>query len=425
VTAAAATTHLKSIELPVFGGFDTAFSLAALSLLMIGFIAMSSASIEFAAERYGDPFFHSIRYVFHLALSIVAALVVYRIPMSFWQRTGWFWLLVGFALLLLVLVPGIGKEVNGSRRWLALGPLTIQCSEIAKVCVILYLAGYLVRRQDELRDQWRGFIKPMAVLFAITLLLMLEPDFGATVVTLGTAFGMIFLAGVRLWQFLLVILAALAALVILVVSEPYRMKRFTAFTDPWADQFDSGYQLTQALIAFGRGEWFGVGLGNSIQKLFYLPEAHTDFVFAVFAEEFGAIGSLGLIALFALLVMRILTIGRRAEKIGQLFSAYVAYGIALMLSGQVFINIGVNTGLLPTKGLTLPFLSYGGSSLIICCALLAIVFRINHELVISQNGAPKKPDKSKAQSKKDTVKKGSEKKEKTKKYRAQKLRGDK
>jgi cell division protein FtsW len=362
------------------GTFDPALSFAAIGLLVIGFIAMSSASIEFAAERYGDPFFHSYRYLFHLGLSLFGALVVYRIPMSFWERTGWFWLMSAFVLLAMVLVPGIGREVNGSRRWLAFGPLTLQASEVAKVCIILYLAGYLVRRQDEVREEWKGFIKPMIVLFAVTILLMLEPDFGATVVTLCTAFGMIFLAGVRLWQFSLVIMAAVAALVILVVSEPYRLKRLTAYTDPWADQFDTGYQLTQSLIAFGRGEWLGVGLGNSIQKMFYLPESHTDFVFAIFAEEFGFVGAVFLIALFCLLIARILMIARRAERQQQMFSAFVAYGIALMISGQVFINIGVNIALLPTKGLTLPFLSYGGSSLIVCCALLAMVFRVNQEL---------------------------------------------
>ena len=381
------------------GNVDVLLLGAAVALVLIGFIAMTSASIEFAAERYGDPFFHAWRYLFHLSLGVVAALVVYRIPMSFWQSTGWFWLLAGFTLLLLVLIPGVGREVNGSRRWIALGPLTLQCSELAKVCVILYLSGYLVRRQDEVREEWKGFIKPMAVLFLMTLLLMLEPDFGATVVTLGTAFGMIFLAGVRLWQFCLVILAAMAALVILVISEPYRMKRLTAFTDPWADQFDSGYQLTQSLIAFGRGEWWGVGLGNSIQKLFYLPESHTDFVFAIYAEEFGFVGAIFLIALFGVLVMRILQIGRSAERMGQLFNGYVAYGIALMLSGQVFINIGVNIGLLPTKGLTLPFLSYGGSSLIVCCALVAMVLRIHSDVSVVGAATDKASSKTLAKNK--------------------------
>lgn len=359
--------------------FDLPLLLAAIALIAIGYVAMTSASVEFAAERYGDPFFHSIRYLVHLGLGLAVAFLAYQVPVAIWERTGWLWLLGGVMLLVLVLIPGIGREVNGSRRWLALGPLTLQCSEIVKACLILYLAGYLVRRQDELQAQWKGFIKPMAVLFAVTLLLMLEPDFGATVVAAGTAFGMIFLAGVRLWQFSLVILAAMAAMVTLVISEPYRMKRLTAYTDPWADQFDTGYQLTQALIAFGRGEWFGVGLGNSIQKLFYLPEAHTDFVFAIFAEEFGAVGALSVIALFGLVIARIMKIGRQAEKLGHLFGAYTAYGVALMISFQVFINIGVNTGLLPTKGLTLPFLSYGGSSLIVCCGLLAIVFRIHRE----------------------------------------------
>lgn len=382
-----ALPRLSSVSLPTF---DVWLAGSALALIVIGFLAMSSASIEFAAERYGNPFFHSTRYVFHLSLGLVSALIVYRIPMSFWQRTGWFWLLAGFALLLIVLVPGVGREVNGSRRWLALGPLTLQCSELVKVCVVLYLAGYLVRRQDEVREQWKGFIKPMVVLFLVTILLMLEPDFGATVVTLCTAFGMMFLAGVRLWQFSLVILAALAALVLLVVSEPYRMQRLTAFTDPWADQFNSGYQLTQSLIAFGRGEWFGVGLGNSIQKLFYLPESHTDFVFAIYAEEFGFVGAMVLLALFAVLVARMLLAGRRSEQLGLTFNSYVAYGIALMMSGQIFINIGVNIGLLPTKGLTLPFLSYGGSSLMVSCVLLAMVFRIYSDLIIAESGGAKK-----------------------------------
>jgi cell division protein FtsW len=358
---------------------DPVLALSAMALVFIGFIAMTSASVEFAAEKYGSPFFHSIRYSFHLGVALLVAIAAYCVPMNAWQRIGPLVLFFGLALLMLVLIPGVGREVNGSRRWLSLGLITLQCSEISKLCVILYLAGYLVRRQQEVREQWSGFIKPMAVLFVVTLLLMLEPDFGATVVTVGTAFGMLFLAGVRLGHFLLVILGSISALVLLVYIEPYRMQRMITFMDPWADQFNSGYQLTQSLIAFGRGEWFGVGLGNSVQKLFYLPEAHTDFVFAIFAEEFGLLGALTVIALFSVMIARILQIGRRAEQGGQLFNAYVAFGVALMISAQVFINIGVNIGLLPTKGLTLPFLSYGGSSLMICCISLAIIFRIDRE----------------------------------------------
>ena len=368
---------------------DPVLFLSAMALVLIGFIAMTSASVEFSAEKYGSPFFHSIRYAFHLVIGLLAALVAYRVPMSTWEKIGPLLLFFGLALLMLVLIPGVGREVNGSRRWLSLGVLTVQCSEMSKVCVILYLAGYLVRRQQEVREQWSGFFKPMVVLFAVTLLLMLEPDFGATVVTIGTAFGMIFLAGVRLWHFLLVILSSILALVLLVYIEPYRMQRMITFMDPWADQFNTGYQLTQSLIAFGRGEWFGVGLGNSVQKLFYLPEAHTDFVFAIFAEEFGLIGALSVIGLFSVLIARILQLGRKAEQSRQLFSAYVAFGVALMISAQVFINIGVNIGLLPTKGLTLPFLSYGGSSLIVCCFSLGIIFRIEQEIKEALRGEKK------------------------------------
>lgn len=350
-----------------------------IALLMIGFLAMTSASIEYSAATYDNPFFHTQRYGFHLALGSLAAVAAYRMPMVFWERTGALWLMVGLALLALVLIPGIGRSVNGARRWLALGPLTLQVSEFAKLFVILYLAGYLVRRHAEVRSQLSGFAKPMAVVFLVTLLLMLEPDFGATVVTAGTALGMVFLAGVKLWQFLSVIAACGAAFGLLIIFEPYRMKRLTAFLDPWQDQFGSGYQLVQSLIAFGRGEWFGVGLGNSVQKLFYLPEAHTDFVFAIWAEEFGAVGALAVMGLFAVLVTSMLRIGRRAERKGLLFSAFVAYGTALLFSAQIFINIGVNIGLLPTKGLTLPFLSYGGSSLIVSLILVALVLRIDRE----------------------------------------------
>ncbi len=358
---------------------DRHLQLLLLALLAVGFVAMTSASVEHAASRYGDTFFFAKRYGMHFTLALALSAVMYLTPIDFWEKTGWLWLLIGFLLLALVLVPGVGREVNGSRRWLAVGPLTLQASEFVKLFVIFYLAGYLVRRHDEVRQSWSGFVKPMALLFAVTLLLMLEPDFGATVVTAGTAFVMIFLGGVKLGQFLLVILSCVAGAVAMVIFEPYRMKRLTAFTDPWADQFNTGYQLTQSLIAFGRGQFSGVGLGNSVQKLFYLPEAHTDFVFAIFAEEFGFLGTLLILGLFIALIGRILFIGRYAESMGKQFHAYVAYGVAIMISGQAFINMGVNAGLLPTKGLTLPFMSYGGSSLMVCMGMVALIGRIERE----------------------------------------------
>jgi len=350
------------------------------ALTLVGLVAMGSASVETAVQTYGGPFAFVQRYMFHLSLGLLGGFAAYRVPMGSWQRSGWMWLCIGLGLLALVLIPGIGRIVNGARRWVALGPLTLQVSELVKLFVIIYLAGYLVRRHEEVRNRWSGFIKPMAVVFMVTLLLMLEPDFGATVVTAGTAFGLVFLAGVKLSQFLLVILSCASAFALLIFTSPYRKARLVGFTDPWADQFNSGYQLTQSLIAFGRGEWFGVGLGNSVQKLSYLPEAHTDFVFAIWAEEFGLFGAVAVLALFTILIGSIFRIGRRAETAGSFFSAFVAYGIALLLSMQVFINVGVNTGLLPTKGLTLPFLSYGGSSLIVCLISVALILRIDAEL---------------------------------------------
>lgn len=356
------------------------------TLLLLGVVAMSSASVEYAAATHGDAFYHVKRYGGHLLLGGVAMVAMLMLPLEFWRRTDWMWLLVGFGLLLLVLIPGIGREVNGSRRWLTLGPLTLQASEAMKLCLLVYLAGYLERRAVEVQQHWRGFIKPMLVVFMVLLLLLMEPDFGATVVTVATAMGLIFLAGVKLGQFLLVMLSGVLVLAAVVVVEPYRIKRLVAFTDPWADQFNTGYQLTQALIAFGRGEWLGVGLGNSVQKLFYLPEAHTDFVFAIWAEEFGLLGALTVLVAFAGLIAAILRIGRSAEAAGQSFGAYLCYGTGLMLSGQVFINIGVNAGLLPTKGLTLPFFSYGGSSIIVSLALMGLVWRVAMELPRGRGG---------------------------------------
>ena len=280
-----------------------------------------------------------------------AGVLTYQVAPEFWLATGWVWLFVALGLLILVLIPGVGRDVNGSQRWLPLGPLTLQPSEFTKIALVIYLAGYMVRREHEVRNQWQGFLKPMAVLFAATLLLMMEPDFGATVIVAGSAFGMLFLAGVKLGHFLLVSGGAVAAGVVLIVSAPYRLKRLTAYTDPWADPYDTGFQLTQSLIAFGRGEWLGVGLGNSVQKLFYLPEAHTDFVFSIWAEETGFVGALAVISLFAALIGRIFWAGRNALAAANPFGAYICYGVALVFTGQAFVNMGVSCGLLPTKGL--------------------------------------------------------------------------
>ena len=375
----------RATSVPVMAMPDPALLGLSLTLILVGLVAISSASIEYAEINYNSTGFHALRHLIYMAVAGVAALVVYRIPLEFWEETGWVWLFVALALLILVLIPGIGREVNGSQRWLPLGPFTLQPSEFAKLAMIIYLAGYMVRREHEVRNEWQGFLKPMAVLFAATLLLMVEPDFGATVIVAGSAFGMLFLAGVKLGHFMLVLAGALGALLVLVVSEPYRVKRLTAYTDPWADPYDTGFQLTQSLIAFGRGEWFGVGLGNSVQKLFYLPEAHTDFVFSIWAEETGFVGALAVILLYAALIGRILWTGRAAQLAAYPFGAYVCYGVSLVFSGQAFVNMGVSSGLLPTKGLTLPFISYGGTSLIVSCVMLALVLRVGQQ-VRSQGG---------------------------------------
>ncbi|MDG1944797.1 MAG: putative lipid II flippase FtsW [Halioglobus sp.] len=358
---------------------DMPMILLALALLMVGLVAISSASIEYADWHYQNAWYHTQHHLVYLLASIITAAAVYCVKPQFWLDTGWWWLFAALALLILVLIPGVGREVNGSQRWLPIGPFTLQPSEFAKLAVVVYLAGYMVRREYEMRNQWQGFLKPMTVLFAMTLLLMIEPDFGATVIVSAAAFGMLFLAGVKLGHFLLVLLGALAALLVLVVSEPYRVKRLTAYTDPWADPYNTGFQLTQSLIAFGRGEWFGVGLGNSVQKLFYLPEAHTDFVYSIWAEETGFVGAIAVIGLYAALIGRILWAGRQSLKVGNPFGAYICYGVALIFSGQAFINMGVSSGLLPTKGLTLPFVSYGGTSLIVCCAMVGLVLRIDRD----------------------------------------------
>ena len=353
-----------------------------LALLMGGLVILTSASTSISDNAAGNPFFYVQRQLVAAAIGAVAGFVCLFIPMQVWRSLGPLLLLTGLAFLTVVLLPGVGHEVNGSTRWLRLGVMNLQVSEPARLCFLLYLAGYLVRRNKSLREEFTGFLRPMIVLTIACVLLLAEPDFGAAVVLLATALVMIFVAGARIRDFLLFFLAAVLAMVALVLAAPYRMKRVTGFLDPWADPFNSGFQLTQSLIAIGRGEWFGVGLGDSVQKLFYLPEAHTDFVFAVYAEEFGLLGSLVLIALFLALLWRVFKLAMRAADAERFFEAYVAIGLGTWLGIQAFINIGVNMGMLPTKGLTLPLISYGRSSLIITMICISLLLRIHHELAV-------------------------------------------
>jgi len=366
-----------------------------LTLLLGGFVILASASISISDNVAGNPFFYVQRQLLAATIGAAAGGVCLFIPMRVWQSLGPLMLLVGLALLIVVLIPGIGYEVNGSTRWVRVGFMNLQVSEPARLCFLMYLAGYLVRRNKALREEFTGFLHPMLVLTLACVLLLKEPDFGAAIVLLATALTMLFVAGARIRDFVVFFSTAVLAMVALAITSPYRMKRLTGFLDPWADPFDSGFQLTQSLIAIGRGEWFGVGLGDSVQKLFYLPEAHTDFVFAVFAEEFGLLGSLVLIALFLALLWRIFKLGIRAADAERFFEAYIAIGLGTWLGLQAFINVGVNMGLLPTKGLTLPLISYGRSSLIITLICVGLLLRIHHELAVDATPVNRKRGRKK------------------------------
>jgi cell division protein FtsW len=350
------------------------------ALLIGGLVILASASISVSDNATGDPLYYVRRQAIAALIGGVSAFFCLFIPMSVWRVLGPLMLLIGLALLLVVLIPGVGHAVNGSTRWLGIGIINIQVSEPARLCLLLYIASYLVRQNKSLRNQFVGFLRPMLLLSVACGLLLAEPDFGAATVLLLTALVMLFVAGARIRDFLLFFSATIIGMVTLAITSPYRMQRLTAFLDPWSDPFDSGFQLTQSLIAIGRGEWFGVGLGASVQKLFYLPEAHTDFVFAVFAEEFGLFGSLLLIGVFLSILWRIFKLAKRAANAERFFEAYLTIGIGTWFGLQAFINVGVNMGLLPTKGLTLPFISYGRSSLIITMISIGILLRVHHEL---------------------------------------------
>lgn len=351
-----------------------------LALLAFGLLMVASASMVISDRQFGFPLYYVFRQGVFAVLGLSLMWGASSIPMKVWERFSIPLLFISLLLLLMVLVPGVGRAVNGSRRWVHLGFFSMQVSEVAKICMVLYLASYLHRFQNQVQNEFKGFIKPMVLLAVMGVLLLAEPDFGTFTVISLTVLIMLFIAGVRLWPFTVIFALIAVIMVTLAITSPYRLARITTFLNPWATAYGQGYQLTQSLIAFGRGSIFGVGLGNSIQKLFYLPEAHTDFIFAVIAEELGLIGEVLLVALYGLLISRIILVGRRAHWNNQLFLSYVSYGIGIWLALQAMINMGVNAGLLPTKGLTLPFISYGGSSLLIDCMVIGIVLRISREV---------------------------------------------
>jgi cell division protein FtsW len=358
---------------------DLSLLLPALALALIGYVMITSASMDVVAIKFNDPFYQSKRQLLFILLGSCSLMVCLLTPVHVWQKQSPYLLLLAVVLLIAVLIPGLGRGVNGSTRWIPIGSLSLQPSEFAKIAVVAFMAGYLVRQQKEVRNSFSGFSKSLVVLGTFIVLFLLEPDFGAVVVMMSAVLGMFFLGGMRKRHISIVLVAAAALGAMTIFAAEYRVKRLMTYLDPWGDPFGSGYQLTQAQIAFGRGGWFGEGLGQSMQKLFYLPEAHTDFVYSVLAEEWGAFGALVVVALYGVLIVRGLKVGQKAERLGRHFSAYLAYGLVLIIAAQAMINIGVNLGLLPTKGLTLPFVSYGGSSMLACAGSLGILLRISME----------------------------------------------
>ncbi|MCC5852655.1 MAG: cell division protein FtsW [Alkalimonas sp.] len=358
--------------------YDSFLLLLLLSLLAIGVVMVNSASVPVAERLFGNPLHFTIRHLIYLGLGGTLAVLVLNVPVQRWHQGNLLLLALAVAGLLAVLI--FGRTVNGATRWLALGPISIQPAEPAKLFFFVYLASYLVRRHEEVRENIKGFAKPMLVLLVLSVLLLLQPDMGTVIVMFATALVLLFLAGAKLWQFIVLSLTGVSAVLFLIVYSEYRWRRVTAFLDPWADPFGSGYQLTQSLMAFGRGGFSGQGLGNSIQKLEYLPEAHNDFIFAIIAEETGFIGVFAVLALLFLLVARVLWIGRQALLKQMHFHGFLALAMAIWFGFQTAVNIGVASGVLPTKGLTLPFVSSGGSSLIIMLMAAALVLRIDFEV---------------------------------------------
>jgi cell division protein FtsW len=366
---------------------DTVTLTIALAILLLGLVMVTSASVSIASQESGMPFAYLGRQLLLTLIGASLAALLFSMRTELLERASVPLLAVAMVMLVAVLIPGIGHAVNGSRRWLRIAGSGFQASELARMLVLIYVASYAVRRESELRESFTGLAKPLGLLVCAGALLLAEPDLGAASVLFATGFGVLFLAGARLRYVVAMTAIAVAGFSVLAVSSSYRLRRLTAFLDPWADPYNSGFQLTQSLIAIGRGQWFGVGLGDSVQKLFYLPEAHTDFLFAVLAEELGLVGVVLTLTLFLALVWRSFHIARLASSVGLKFPAYLAAGFGLWVGIQAFINIGVNMGVLPTKGLTLPFMSYGRSSLIVALAWLGLLLRVYHEATAKQRGA--------------------------------------
>lgn len=368
------TTTQSSSQLKAYDG---GLILACLALMAIGLVMVTSASMPVAERLFDNPFHFSIRHGIYLIAAIIGAMVFVQVPMYLWQRLNPWLLLIAVLSLLAVLVAG--HTVNGAKRWIMIASFTVQPAEGAKLFFFAYLAGYLVRRYEEVTENLKGFVKPLVVFFLLAFLLLLQPDFGTVVVMFATTIGLLFLAGARLWQFFALVFVGLMAVVALIVFEEYRMRRVTSFLDPWADPFGSGYQLTQSLMAYGRGDIFGQGLGNSLQKLEFLPEAHTDFIMAILAEELGFVGVMVVLLLLLFVVVKALQIGQKAMAKERPFESFFAYSIGIWFSFQTAVNVGASAGILPTKGLTLPLVSSGGSSLIIMTIAVAVLMRIDFE----------------------------------------------
>ena len=369
----------KRVSVPEY---DRTLVWLAVLLLGLGLVMVYSSSIAIAeggrSTSY-QPTYYLVRHALFVIVGVIAAAAAFQVPMRLWQQAAPYLFIAGLALLVLVLIPPIGREVNGSRRWISLYVMNIQPSELMKVFAVLYAADYTVRKAAFMHSLRRGFMPMFFVMLATGGLLLLEPDFGAFAVIIVIAMGILFLGGMNWRLFAGLIVMLVAGFMLLIVSSPYRMQRIAGFMDPWADPYGKGYQLSHALIAFGRGEWFGVGLGSSVEKLFYLPEAHTDFLLAVIAEELGFAGVVVIVIMFAWIVVRAFAIGRRAATLERYYASLVAQGVGLWIGVQAIINMGVNMGILPTKGLTLPLLSFGGSAIVTTCAALAILLRVDWE----------------------------------------------